>query len=273
MAMPSDNAMTFDLAHYERDGYATIPNILNDDEIREVFAQIERVFDQALAAQNDAGSPRSSLEDKYRRLKTQHPVLKSHCYDVLGQLDTVQAALSKPQLIDAGHTIYGSPLLAGYRQVRIDDQSNDRLLPMHQELELLSLFNLNIWLPLVDLDAEGGGLRVQPGSHKNGLIRHRLVEEPQRYWSVPDHAVDSSKVTTIALRAGDALIFHPFLFHGSLGNQSDRIRWTLVGRWAEIRHLPYIRDPNAKKFMDRNPDPSAPGNDFVKGFLANEDLG
>lgn len=253
---------------YDRNGYAVFRGLLSNDSISDIFDQIERVFDTSLSAIGERITDHAGVDAKYLQLKTRHPEIKAHCYNVLGMLHGVRHALSNETVLAFGRKLYGTPLLAGYMQVRIDDPSDDRLLPMHQELELMSLMNLNIWIPLTDTGGNRGGLRVVPGSHRSGLHVHHRVEEPQNYWSLPLSLIDEERVVTLDLAAGDALVFHPFLFHGSVPNSSSTIRWTLVGRWSELNHVPYLRSARASMSMDRNPDPTAPGNQFVRQYLA-----
>jgi len=83
-----------------------------------------------------------------------------------------------------------------------------------------------------------------------------------------DGVVDEGKVVALDLKAGDYVLFHPFLFHGSLPNRSQGIRWTMATRWSEINHVPHLRHKDAALTMTRNPDPASPGADFVAQYLA-----
>jgi phytanoyl-CoA hydroxylase len=260
--------MTAALKEFQENGFTVLRGLLPGNEIARIFADIEQVFDQALSFQGKDPSELASADEKYLYLKAKHPELKSHCYNILCMLDAIVTALSRPEVIDFGRELYQSPLLSGPAQIRIDDSSDDRLLPFHQELEMVSLLTLNCWVPLVDVNDEVGTLGVQPGSHKQGLRKHHRLQSSNEYWSLAPGVVDADKVIALDLKAGDYVLFHPFLYHGSLPNKSDRIRWTMAARWSEISHAPYLRHGEAALVMDRNPDPNSPGVDFVRRYLA-----
>jgi ectoine hydroxylase-related dioxygenase (phytanoyl-CoA dioxygenase family) len=91
-----------------------------------------------------------------------------------------------------------------------------------------------IWLPLGDCPIELGGLAVLRGSHKAGLIEHRMHAEkkyaghgldddqlpPETEWEAGDFA------------AGDFLVFHSYTIHKALPNLTqDRLRLSIDNRY------------------------------------------
>jgi phytanoyl-CoA hydroxylase len=255
-----------DINEFRENGFTVRKGLLSKERIASMFADISAIFDQALSGQGENPADYPSVDEKYLVLKEKYPALKAHCYDLIHSLDAIVTALSHDEVVAFGRQVYDTPLLAGPMQMRIDDPSDDRLLPWHQELEQFSLRTLNCWLPLRDVNAEVGTLAVVPGSHKEGLVDHHLVEIPHTYWSLPSEVIDDDKVIMVDLEAGDALLFDPFLFHGSMENPSNQIRWTMVVRWSEITHVPYLKDANADKVMARNPDAASPGAGFVESY-------
>ena len=140
-------------------------------------------------------------------------------------------------------------------QVRIDDGSNDRILPLHQEMAQMSLLNLTIWIPLQDINTGGiGGLTFVPGSHKKGFVKHQLYKVPATYYGIKEDTYSKGELEYPTFKAGDAFIFHPLLMHGSVPNVSNNVRWTLVGRVNDITELNYIKNDAAelKYPTDRN---------------------
>lgn len=254
------------LDSFRSQGFATVPSVLSADEIREIFVQIEEVLDHALQNQGVDIEQFEGPDDKYLYLKEHHPIIKSHCYDLLGRLDSVRSAVTSKKIIDIGRQVFGTALLIGPVQVRIDDPGNDRLLPLHQEMEQISLFTFTVWIPLVDLADDSGGLRLLPGSHRQGIFEHQKTDGYPNYWALPRKVIDESKIEEVRMRRGDGLVFHPFLFHGSNLNNSSKTRWTLIARWSELTHVPYLRHEDAPLVMARHPDPKEPGNDFVKQY-------
>ena len=95
-----------------------------------------------------------------------------------------------------------------------------------------------LWCPLVDTDADNGGLEVVPGSHRwaTGIRPSRSVPPTE---AVADRLHELSR--PVALRAGQALVFDPGVLHGSGPNPGDQPRpaftIALVPTGAELVHF------------------------------------
>ena len=258
-----------DVRNFKDSGFTILKNVIPKKSIKEIFKDFSNVFETSLKSLN-INSQISNCDEKYELLKENNLKLKSNCYDILGMLDKVQSITNNEKIIGFAKTIYKSPLCKQGVQIRIDDPSNDRKLPLHQELELLSLFGMAIWIPLVDTNNKIGGLRVVPGSHKLGVQKHLTREETKNGYNKVIWDEIPKKIKHLSVKKGDAVDFHPFLFHGSMPNKSKDIRWTLVFRLCDINSMPYLRSDKAKMYMDRNPKAKTPGNEFLSKFLKNE---
>lgn len=82
------------------------------------------------------------------------------------------------------------------------------------------------WIALTDATRANGGLRIIPGTHKGGLVKHI----PSRLFP-PDkeiEVVDETLARDVDLAAGDAIALDPFLFHASWPNLSGDLRMGLI---------------------------------------------
>lgn len=79
------------------------------------------------------------------------------------------------------------------------------------------------WCPLVDADAENGTLHVVPHSHRwvHGL--RGSGDFPSPVEGVADELV-AERAVTVALRAGEAVVYDAALLHGSAPSRQDRPR-------------------------------------------------
>lgn len=75
-------------------------------------------------------------------------------------------------------------------------------------------------------DADSGGLRVWPGSHRRGFVAEPGTGRLPPRFRRPEDARD------LTLQPGDALVFGPFLVHGSPPNDSDRPRTLFIQGYA-----------------------------------------
>jgi ectoine hydroxylase-related dioxygenase (phytanoyl-CoA dioxygenase family) len=78
-----------------------------------------------------------------------------------------------------------------------------------------------LWIPLIPMPREVGGLMVAIGQHKKGFF-HNLA--PGKRLRVPAGVIDERSWATIDYRPGDLLVVHPYSPHGGLPNRSDRLR-------------------------------------------------
>ena len=93
---------------------------------------------------------------------------------------------------------------------------------------------LTVWFALDDCDAENGCMRVIPGSHKQGDMRHREVDEDANNLLVKEVApecFDASRAVDAVLKAGECSLHLPWLVHGSSPNNSPRRRAGLPVRY------------------------------------------
>lgn len=73
---------------------------------------------------------------------------------------------------------------------------------------------------------ENGGLQFIPGSHRAGFLADPLTGD------LPDGTFDVDRAVCPELDAGDAVIFGPFVIHGSSPNVSDTPRRTFLQGFA-----------------------------------------
>ena len=96
---------------------------------------------------------------------------------------------------------------------------------------------LTIWFSLLDAPIEAGCLRVEPGSHRQGLLPHCPagtnknkkggLQIPEDYW-------DEDAMTPVPTKRGDIILLTARTVHDSLPNVSDNIRWSLDLRYNPI---------------------------------------
>lgn len=100
------------------------------------------------------------------------------------------------------------------------------IVPVHQDYAYnrhLSKF-ITVWVPLVDITEECGGVILYEGSHLSEPVRH----EASGAWSNKAQTeVDGFNPRHILMRAGDALIFPPNMFHQSAPHLSSTIRYSI----------------------------------------------
>lgn len=92
---------------------------------------------------------------------------------------------------------------------------------LHQDYNMVNedyAPSFGLWIALVDIDAENGGLFVLPGSHNKFKGTIRGVNIPSLQMPVDYHL--EKIIKNINVKAGQACIFDHSLFHGSPSNSS-----------------------------------------------------
>lgn len=99
----------------------------------------------------------------------------------------------------------------------------------------------NIWIPLMDVNENNGAIFVLPGSH--------LWYKNYRSSSLPTARISMKKflshqIVKVNMKRGQALLFHPALFHGSFPNNTseNRVIVTATITHKEADFLYYHRE-------------------------------
>ena len=109
------------------------------------------------------------------------------------------------------------------------------------------------YMPLVNLNKKTGGLYIRPKTHELGFVPYKGYNKEARtaghgrqkiidkLFSKPN--LSKYKSQYIKLNAGDAVIFHNYLFHGTLPNlNKKKARWVYLVRFNSINKTPFIKD-------------------------------
>lgn len=128
-------------------------------------------------------------------------------------------------------------------RLRMDFPNEDEyILPDHQD----HYYNegdqefVVVWIPLVTVENNMGGLGVRPKSHKEGLLpRYQISKRPYIYLE-PGEWESKYPNQFVFLEIGEALVFHMDLIHKSGKNRGSFPRATIQLRYNNLE------DPNYK---------------------------
>ncbi|MEZ5002390.1 MAG: phytanoyl-CoA dioxygenase family protein [Chitinophagales bacterium] len=142
--------------------------------------------------------------------------------------------------------------LNGYRHLGFNFAAKKALskekFPMHIDNNHCSremYRGLNVWIPLVDVNKENGGLYIVPKTHKlpftlNGI---GMPFPYKRYKRLFLH-----KAKFVNMKAGDALFFDDRVVHGSMTNKKNEDRIAIITALVpkEAQFLLYVHYPELK---------------------------
>jgi hypothetical protein len=219
----------FDYQELERDGFAVLPNVVRQDELLNferdialvgerlaIQRGVERRSDEPIADVLKAAGPRRSmLFDHIKRLF----VLERLSVEIGGALE--RAGLFRRTGIEA-------PMV--WPTLRADLPGEfTYVLPLHQDYATTRCRTAwRLWIPLRAVDRHHGTMEVVPGSHRTG--RFPYVTDGTTPPQIARGEIERRGLNTqiLELPAGSAVIFSPWIVHGSLPNRSQRTKWVLL---------------------------------------------
>ncbi len=235
---------TTNLEQFTEQGYLVVKSALAAADLSPLVAVISEAVDTRATELYNEGA----ISDTYEEMpfeKRWYAVLKE-CgrenevfgWHTLVFSEALFDLVTHPKVLDVLEVLIGSNIqFNGDFWVR-PKLPNEKLttLPWHQDSAYMpdteNDTHLTVWLPLVDVKSENGALQFLPGSHKSGLqTYHRVPDEAFAVPVLPPTASDS-EIDTLEMQKGDLLVFNNLVFHRSLVNQSNTIRWSTDFRFS-----------------------------------------
>ena len=201
---------------YARDGFLSPVDILNPEE---------------------AAAHRARMEEAEAKFGELHYNNKLHTI-----LRSPYELATHPRVLDVVERLIGPDILLYNVTYIVKEPRSPAHVSWHQDLTYWG-FNddtqVSIWLALSPAAAEGGCLRMVPGSHRHGRREHTLTEDPTnvlfRGQTVPN--VAAAEAVACPLQPGQASFHHGWTLHSSLPNRSDDRRIGLNAQYL----APHLR--------------------------------
>lgn len=229
---------------FTEDGYLVVEDVLQSEDLAPLIAVISEVVDARADELYNAGTISDVFEDVpferrwYTILQECGRENEVFGWHTLVFSEALFNLITHPKVLDVVETIIGNEIqFNGDFWVR-PKLPNEKLttLPWHQDSAYMphteNDTHLTVWLPLVDVQTENGALQFLPGSHTAGLQTYHRVEGEAFAVPVLSPTSSHSNIDTLEMKKGDLLIFNNLVFHRSLLNRSDTIRWSVDFRFS-----------------------------------------
>ena len=96
----------------------------------------------------------------------------------------------------------------------------------------------HLWIPLIDVTKENGCMFVLEKTHRDGQLRSASFGIN----STPLNESLEDKITTLELKKGEFLFYHPALFHGSFPNNTSIKRTAVIAPFTDKEAPLYYYD-------------------------------
>jgi len=188
---------------YHRDGYLFPVRIMRRDQATELRSKLES-FEAQIGGE---------FQQRYR--------IKAHLpFPWLNDL------IRNPVLLDAVEDIIGPNILCWGSSFFTKNAHDPRFVSWHQDSTYYGLQpreTLTAWFAFTDSRVESGCMRVMPGSHRLGQVKHNETFGENNLLSrgqtIPD--LDESAAVDVILEAGEISFHSELTIHGSNPNRSD----------------------------------------------------
>jgi phytanoyl-CoA hydroxylase len=226
-----------EVASYRREGYITVPDIIDEallEELREVtdlmtekaaaVGHSDAVFDFSTGpgtGTGTAGGTGGTGDLELRRIKS--PERQDPAY---ARAQTAEAVL------DCLEDILGGPVRFWAGKLNLKQPQGGQAVEWHQDWAFGPATNdnlLTVGLALDDATVENGCLMVIPGSHRGPVLDHW---KDGRFMGAVSGPLDLSDARPLEIRAGGISIHHTRTLHGSAPNRSPKQRRLLLYTYA-----------------------------------------
>jgi non-heme Fe2+,alpha-ketoglutarate-dependent halogenase len=143
-----------------------------------------------------------------------------------------------PKILDLVESILGPNFYVWGSHFFIKPPHSPGTVPWHQDAYYWPLSPCNtvtVWVAFDDVDEANGGMKLIPGSHLGGLMKHGQTSDANATLSLglaDGSAFSADTAVQFRLKAGEVSLHDDRAIHGSQANPSDRRRAGLTIRYS-----------------------------------------
>ncbi|MBS0630453.1 MAG: phytanoyl-CoA dioxygenase family protein [Verrucomicrobia bacterium] len=143
-----------------------------------------------------------------------------------------------PRILDLVEGILGPNFYVWGSHFFIKPPRSAGTVPWHQDAYYWPLSPCNtvtVWVAFDDVDEVNGGMKLIPGSHKGGLMKHGTTDDANATLSLglaDGSGFSTASAVQFRLKAGEVSMHDDRAIHGSQANPSDRRRAGLTIRYS-----------------------------------------
>jgi ectoine hydroxylase-related dioxygenase (phytanoyl-CoA dioxygenase family) len=228
------------LRQHREQGYFVTEPQWSAKELAEVAAEFDHLIEE-----NIREAERSDDAQKLAFAKTRPFIGMAHKKSPL-----LARFVKSPVYVEACARLIGPDADLYYNQIVVKPPEKGRSFNWHQDSGYTitkPLEYITCWTAIGRAFVENGCIWVIPGSHKRGLIEHRLNEQSHSTDAVIESEEDALPVE---MQAGQVAIFNSLLLHKSGPNVSREVRRAYV---PQYHHARVVRADNGQPLGDRVP--------------------
>ncbi len=237
--------MNLEIEFYNKNGYLFLKDFLKKEAVDFILKDAKNVFLKQFVQKKYTeildleDLKESDFNDMMFRLFEDDIECLSNCGKQAQHLISLHSlALSKPIIGILNSVGLTTPVISTrpvlyFNHPKLAKQKVFYKVDAHQDWRSMqgSPNTVVIWVPLVDVNKQLGALEILPGSHLQGLKTDHINNG---FGMVQLNEAEKSKLVTVEVKKGDALIFSSFLIHQSGENSTDSPRWSCHFRYNDL---------------------------------------
>lgn len=199
-------------------GYIMVEGLFSQQEVKNLKEEVARVLDEIKQEKGDE----AVKHGVYVGMASASPLFRK--------------AAMQPDLVSALKQIIGDQVIFLSDKVVFKNSQVDFGSPWHQDYSYWGgSHKFSVWIALDDATRENGCLRILPGSHLKGALRHGEGDFDGNGFSIRlDEAdINAEHIVDLPVLRGTAVIFHDLLLHSSHKNSSGKDRLALISTFKD----------------------------------------
>lgn len=235
-------------------GFGYYEKLLTSDEVNELrmdLAGVADAFERGLGLAATV-CDEAEIDRRLVSIVLQRPDIQGALYDRMQQMPSLLRLPSNAKIQALARELLKSEHLGVWPRVQLRfDRKGDtaNLIMWHHDY----IYNggtsssVTFWIPLVDVTAQMGLLKIAPGSHLNGKFEFLKEGAGRKFsYTLPDDVVSNLTTMSPEVDAGDCVAFHSLTVHTGTPVLIDgRARLTALFRIQDLNQLD-VFNRNAK---------------------------
>ncbi len=236
-----------------KDGYLILRSVFTEEQLQPIRELADEIIGHAELGLEDV------FEDPYMKHRSDQGAL----YDLYQRHPEFHPFAQNKRILDAVSDYLGDDIVLYVNSMIYKPEGRNNEVPWHQDF--LSrpdeTDKLIVWMAMDDAKIENGCLKVIPGTHTTGGFPWYRVKGETHHDRIKLDGVDLTKAQYCELNAGDVLIFHQHVLHGS-----DKVDTPTARRGYRVAYQAISRNkvPRGGAIVVRGGRPNSLKNKFTK---------
>lgn len=211
------------IKNFDKNGYVIIKSVFNNKQVKDYLLEINKLSKKLI---NNYQSP-------FVNLTKDGKVNTGHNLNIIFPNSSL-IKISKNEIIsNILKKLFNEKVIVRNLEIFLKPPKTGMRAPFHQDNYYWNLKDkraINLWIALDKVDKNNGGLIYFKGSHKGGILNHKMSKIKGTSQEINENLIRKLKYKKVntKLDPGDCILHHCEVIHGSNANNTNRNRRAIV---------------------------------------------